>query len=128
MEPDGSHMHLLVAADEDKDRTKQSKAGFNSVVYEEEQQLNRLFRARIGMEPDAEPQQVEVPGYVTSFQIADDARIGVIETAPTTQIDDQYVNKKVNILDMATGNVRMVIETPARSTTSKSRPMRASWR
>ena len=112
--PDGSHMHLLVAAEEDKDRTKQDKAGFNSVVYEEEEQFNRLFRARIGTEPDAEPQQVEVPGYVTSFQIADNARIGVIETAPTTQIDDQYVNKKVNILDMATGDVRMVIDTPGK--------------
>lgn len=112
--PDGGHMHLLVAAEEDKDRKKQSKAGFNSVVYEEEQKLNRLFRARIGGEPDAEPQQVEVPGYVTSFQITDNARIGVIETAPTTLIDDEYVNKKVNILDMASGDVRMVIETPGK--------------
>ena len=112
--PDGSHMHLLVAAEEDKDRTAQSKAGFNSVVYEEEPQFNRLFRARIGMEPDAEPQEVSLPGYVTSFQIADDARTGVIETAPTTLIDDEYVNKKVNILDMESGTVRMVIETPGK--------------
>ena len=101
-------------AEEDKDRTAQSKAGFNSVVYEEEPQFNRLFRARIGMEPDAEPQEVSLPGYVTSFQIADDARTGVIETAPTTLIDDEYVNKKVNILDMASGDVRMVIDTPGK--------------
>ncbi|RZV98535.1 MAG: S9 family peptidase, partial [Rhodobacteraceae bacterium] len=109
--PDGSHMHLLVGPDEDSAREKESKAGFNSVVYEEEDRLNRLFRARIGAEPDAEPQEVSVPGYVTSFQIADNARIGVIETAPSTQIDDQYTSKKVNILDMATGEIRMVVET-----------------
>ncbi|QYJ07034.1 S9 family peptidase [Qipengyuania flava] len=112
--PDGSHMHLLVGAAEDKARTKERKAGFNSVVYEEEQQLTRLFRARIGMEPDAEPQQVEVPGYVTSFQISDDARIGVIESAPSTQIDDQYTSKKVHILDMASGEVVRVIDTPGK--------------
>ncbi|MBY6129561.1 S9 family peptidase [Qipengyuania aquimaris] len=109
--PSGTHMHLLVGPDEDSAREKERKAGFNSVVYEEEQQLNRLFRARIGMEVDAEPQEVTVPGYVTSFQIADNARIGVIETAPSTQIDDAYTSKKVNILDMETGDVRMVIET-----------------
>ena len=109
--PDGSHMHLLVGPDEDSAREKQRKAGFNSVVYEEEQQFNRLFRARIGTDVDAEPQQVTVPGYVTSFQIADNARIGVIQTAPSTQIDDEYTSKKVNVLDMATGTVRMVVET-----------------
>lgn len=109
--PDGSHMHLLVGTDENKDREKEKKAGFNSVVYEEEAKLNRLFRARIGGEVDAEPQEVTIPGYVTSFDIADNARIGVIETAPTTLIDDSYTSKKVNILDMATGNVRMVVET-----------------
>ena len=112
--PDGSHMHLLVGAAEDKARDSEAKAGFNSRVYEEEEQFNRLFRARIGMEADAEPQEVTVPGYVTSFDIAANSRIGVIETAPTTQIDDQYVNKRVNILDMATGNVRMVVETPGK--------------
>ncbi len=109
--PDGSHMHLLAGADEDKARESESKAGFNARVYEEEPQFNRLFRARIGGDIDAEPQQVTVPGYVSSFAIADNARIGVIETAPTTLIDDSYTSKKVNVLDMATGNVRMVIET-----------------
>ena len=112
--PDGSHMHLLVGAAENKARDSEAKAGFDSRVYEEEEQFNRLFRARIGMEADAAPQEIAVPGYVTSFDIADNARIGVIETAPTTQIDDQYVNKRVNILDMATGNVRMVVETPGK--------------
>ena len=112
--PDGSHMHLLVGSAEDKDREGEAKAGFNSRVYEEEEQFTRLFRANIGPELDPTPQQVRVPGYVTSFQIANDARIGVIETAPTTQIDDQYVNKRVNILDMATGQVRMVVETPGK--------------
>lgn len=109
--PSGNHMHLLVGPDKDSAREKESKAGFNSRVYEEEEQFNRLFRARIGTEADAEPEEVTVPGYVTSFEIADNARIGVIETAPTTQIDDQYVNKKVNILDMETGAVRMVVQT-----------------
>ncbi len=109
--PDGSHMHLLVSAEENEARDGENEAGFNSIVYEEEPQFNRLFRARIGTDMDAEPQQVTVPGYVTSFQIADNARVGVIETAPTTQIDDQYTSKKVNLLDMATGDVRMVVET-----------------
>ena len=109
--PSGTHMHLLVSADEDKAREKERKAGFNSRVYEEEDRLNRLFRATIGTEVDAAPQEISVPGYVTSFQIADNARIGVIESAPSTQIDDEYTSKKVHILDMETGAVKMVIQT-----------------
>ncbi|OBX19170.1 hypothetical protein A9995_08530 [Erythrobacter sp. QSSC1-22B] len=112
--PDGQHMHLLAGAAEDKPRASQSKAGFNAIVYEEEAQLNRLFRAAIGEMPDAEPQALAIPGYVSDFKIAPDARYGIIESAPTPQVDDSYTSKRVQVLDLASGRISAVVETPGK--------------
>ena len=112
--PDGSHMHLLASAAEDKARTAQSEAGFDAIVYEEEARLNRLFRVAIGDTIDAQPQTIAIPGYVSGFDIAPDARHAIIESAPTPQVDDSYTSKRVHILDLATGTVLRVVETPGK--------------
>jgi len=112
--PDGRHMHLLAGAAEDKPRASQSKAGFDAIVYEEEARLNRLFRAAIGETVDAEPQAIAIPGYVSAFKIAPDARYGIIESAPTPQVDDSYTAKRVHVLDLATGRIGAVVETPGK--------------
>lgn len=112
--PDGSTVYMLVGAGEDKQRTTQRKAGFNSVVYEEEASLNRVFAATVGGGVDAEPRQIEVPGYVSSFTVAPNGQTAVIETAPTPQVDDSYTSKRVNILNLGTGAVSTVVETPGK--------------
>jgi len=112
--PDGSHMHLLASAAEDKARTAQSEAGFDAIVYEEEARLNRLFRVAIGDTIDAQPQTIAIPGYVSGFDTAPDARHAIIESAPTPQVDDSYTSKRVHILDLATGTVLRVVETPGK--------------
>jgi len=112
--PDGSHMHLLVAAEEDTERKDESDAGFNAIVYEEEARLNRLFRANIGAELDAEPQQLSLSGYVSAFEIAPDARTAIVQTAPTPNVDDSYTAKRINIVDLPSGTVRAIVETPGK--------------
>ncbi len=112
--PDGSHMHLLVSAAKDDQRDEQGEGGFDAIVYEEEARLNRLFRANIGDELDAAPQETAIPGYVSAFQIAADARTGIVESAPTPNVDDSYTAKRVHIIDMPTGNVRAVVQTPGK--------------
>lgn len=112
--PDGRHLHLLAGAAEDKLRAGQSKAGFDAIVYEEEARLNRLFRAAIGETVDAEPQAIAIPGYVSAFKIAPVARYAIIESAPTPQVDDSYTAKRVHVLDLATGRIGAVVETPGK--------------
>ena len=84
--PDGSRIWMLASAEKDKAREKESKAGFNAIVYEEEAQLNRLFSASVGTEVDADPQAVSIPGYVSAFKIAPGGRTAVVDSAPTPQI------------------------------------------
>ncbi|WP_284126650.1 S9 family peptidase [Parerythrobacter aestuarii] len=112
--PDGGTLYLLVGAAEDKQRTKEKKAGFDAKVYEEEAQLPRLFAASVGTVVDESPRQIPVPGYTNAFDITPDGRTGIIQTAPSPQIDDQYTSKRVNLIDLATGEVKVVVETPGK--------------
>ncbi len=111
---DGSTIWMLAAAEKDEAREKQAKAGFDAIVYEEEARLNRLFAARVGTEVDGDPREVTIPGYVSGFHVAADGRTGVVESAPTPQIDDAYTSKRAHIIDLQTGTVRSIVETPGK--------------
>ncbi|MBA4764087.1 MAG: S9 family peptidase [Erythrobacter sp.] len=112
--PDGSRIWMLASAEKDEAREKESKAGFNAIVYEEEAQLNRLFSASVGTEVDDDPQAVSIPGYVSAFKIAPGGRTAVVDSAPTPQIDDAYTSKRAHVIDLASGQVLRVVETPGK--------------
>ena len=112
--PDGTTIWMLAGAEEDKARDKQSKAGFNAIVYEEEAKLTRLFSARVGETLDTDPKAVTIPGYVSAFRVAPDGRHAVVDSAPTPQIDDAYTSKRAHILDLTSGKVLRVVETPGK--------------
>jgi dipeptidyl aminopeptidase/acylaminoacyl peptidase len=91
--PDGTTIWMLAGAEEDKARDKQSKAGFNAIVYEEEAKLTRLFSARVG----------ETPGKLGDIEISPDgtqlsmiAGVDMNDPAETT----------LHLVDMATGQYR----------------------
>ena len=113
--PDGNMLYLLAYPAPDKEREAEDKDGFDAVVYEEESRFNRLFSARVGGdEIDEAPAEISIPGYVTSFSVTPDNRYGVIESQPTPQIDDTYTSKRVNILDLASGEVLREVATPGK--------------
>ncbi|MDC0886302.1 S9 family peptidase [Altererythrobacter sp.] len=112
--PDGSAIYMLASAAEDTQRTSEDKKGFDAVVYEEEARLNRLFVANAGMEVDAAPREIAIPGYVSSFDVAAGGTTGIVQSAPTPNVDDSYTSKRVNIIDLASGTVKAVVETPGK--------------
>lgn len=112
--PDGSRLWMLASAEADEARDDEADAGFNAIVYEEEARLNRLFSARLGEEIDEEPAAVEIPGYVSAFKVAPGGRTAVIDSAPTPLVDDSYTKKRAHVLDLTTGEVLRVIETPGK--------------
>jgi hypothetical protein len=76
--------------------------------------LTRLFSARVGDTLDTDPKAVTIPGYVSAFRVAPDGRHAVVDSAPTPQIDDAYTSKRAHILDLASGKVLRVVETPGK--------------
>ena len=111
--PDGSMVYMLVNDAGDDRRDAEQAAGFNSVVYEEEQRFNRLFVARMGEEADPAPRQITVPGYVDSFEIAPSGQWAMITSAPTPLIDDSYTSRRAHILNLADGSL-VTVETPGK--------------
>lgn len=113
--PDGATLYLLASAAPDKDRKAEAKNGFNAVVYEEEERFNRLFAAQAGGEEiDAKPREIAVSGYVTSFRLTPDGKLGIVESQPTPRIDDTYTASRVNIIDLGKGRVLREVETPGK--------------
>ncbi|MEW4449042.1 S9 family peptidase [Qipengyuania sp. JC766] len=112
--PDGTALYMLVGAEADDQRAAQRDGGFNAIVYEEEERLNRLFRANVGEEVDAEPAELTIPGYVTEMKVTADGRTGIVKSAPTPRVDDAYTLQQVNIIDLASGTVRAVVDTPGK--------------
>ncbi len=113
MSADGSTIYLLADAAKNEQRETQSKAGFNARVYEEEFQPARMFVAKIGAEVDAAPTEIVIPGFVSAFDVADNGRFAVVQTAPTPLVDDSYTKKRVNIVTLATGKV-IEVATPGK--------------
>lgn len=112
--PDGATLYLLAGAAPDETLDERRKAGFDAVVYEEEARLNRLFAARVGAEADAEPKPVTIPGYVSALQIAPGGRTAIVKSAPSPRVDDSYTSKRVHVIDLASGRVIEVVETPGK--------------
>lgn len=112
--PNGNSIFMLTTAAEDEQRTEQRKAGFNSIVYEEEARFPRLFQANISDAVDAEPREISVPGYVTAFDVTPDGLTGVLQSKPTPQIDDTYTSLRVHIIDLSNGVVKAIVPTPGK--------------
>ncbi len=112
--PDGTMLYLLAAAAPDEALDKRKEAGFDAVVYEEEAKLNRLFAARVGAEPDAAPKAIAVPGHVSAIQVAPGGKTAIVESAPSPRVDDSYTSKRVHVIDLASGRVIEVVETPGK--------------
>ncbi len=111
--PEGGTIYLLAGAAPDKAREKEDKAGFDAVVYEEEQHFNRLFSATIGDEVDEEPTELTVPGHVDSFKVSSDGSFLVLTSSPSTLVDDSLMERDPVIYDLASGTAR-TIEMPGK--------------
>ncbi|MBD2840880.1 S9 family peptidase [Erythrobacter rubeus] len=112
--PDGATIYMLTGAAEDKQREKQAGGGFNARVYEEEFRPARMFAATVGSEVDENPREIAVPGFVSAFDISPDGSFAIIDTTPTPLVDDSFTKKRVNIIDLSTGNVRAEVATPGK--------------
>ena len=117
--PDGATLYLLASPAKDERREAEAKAGFTAEIYEEEWRTNRLFAARItgrggSKDLDKHPRAIPLTGHATAIQIAADGRTAILTTAPTPSVDDSYTRQRVAVLDLASGRIGRVIETPGK--------------
>ncbi|WP_164118264.1 S9 family peptidase [Sphingorhabdus sp. Alg239-R122] len=111
--PDSRTLYLRVGAAKDKKRKTESKAGFNAVIYEEEQKFSRLFAADT-MGGEGEPRAINVEGQISGMRVSPDGRWLAVSSAPTTQVDDSLTSTRVHIINAANGTRRAVVATPGK--------------
>ncbi len=112
--PDGLSVVLLAGPAPDKDRKREADLGFDAEVYEEEQRFNRVFVAALASgEVDKDPRELEMPGHVDEIDLAPDGSFLVVTASPTTLVDDSLISRKPYIIDLASGETR-VVDTPGK--------------
>lgn len=112
--PDSRTVYLMAGAATDKARKKESKAGFNARIYEEEQKFKRLFAADTGADENAEPREIAFKGEPSAMRVSPDGRWLAVAAAPTTQVDDSLTSTRVHIIDAASGDLKSLVETPGK--------------
>lgn len=110
--PDGRRVVCIASPPKDEAREARVKKGFKQEVYEEEGRNSRLWVATL--DDSAEPRELAFEGHPRDVRWSPvDDRLMVAWT-PTTATDEDYVAKRVVILDAADGKVRARIDNPGK--------------
>lgn len=102
--PDGRRLAFLAVESDSDVVKKQREKGFTQQVYEEDWKPVRLWLARPG-EEGATPSKVELEGSASELSWSPDGSKLALALAPTPGVDDDYMRRRVHILDAADGRV-----------------------
>jgi dipeptidyl aminopeptidase/acylaminoacyl peptidase len=110
--PDGVRVALIVAAPKDEEREAWKKKGFKQEIYEEDADPSRVWIATL--DGSAEARELVFEGHPRDVRWSPvDDRL-LLAWTPTTLVDDDYVRKRVAVVDAASGEVRARIENPGK--------------
>jgi dipeptidyl aminopeptidase/acylaminoacyl peptidase len=112
LSPDGREVACLAAAPKDARREAQREKGFKQEIYEEDGRASGLWVARL--DGSAPPRRLAFDGHPRAVHWSPrDARLLVVWT-PSTRVDEEMMQKRVAVLDGASGAVLARIENPGK--------------
>ncbi len=100
----GGRVAFLAAEPEPKAKAELKKKGFNQIVYEEDYKQVKVWLGRLD-DPDAKPKPLELPGSASELRWSPEGSRLAVALAPTPGVDDQFMRRKVHILDAESGKV-----------------------
>ncbi len=109
LSPDGKFVAFISSDPAPEDEEKLKEQGFNQEVYEES---FRPTRVRIALIGDAEtpPRALELAGFPSELHWAPRGNLLALALAPTPLVDDDFMERKVHVVDAETGKVVARIE------------------
>lgn len=111
LHPDGKRVVVVASEPESAERKKLREQGFVQEIYEEDLRASRPWVGNLFDE--ARPEKLDVEGHVSGVQWSPvDDRIA-LTVAPTPLVDDDYVRKRVRIVDLK-GKTLAQIENPGK--------------
>lgn len=124
--PDGRRVAFVADEPKSKARAEREEQGYEQRVQDEDWQRRRVFLAelppRTAPLPDpslppprpAEPRALEVEDAVFAVRWTPDGTRLVLSVAPRPLIDDEYMLRRVRVVDATTGAVRARFDNPGK--------------
>lgn len=100
----GERVALLTTAPWPKSRETHEKQGFKPEVYEEDWRAGEIWIAELAQQA-TEPRQIELDAHASGCVWSPDGSALAVYVAPTSLVDHSYVEKRVWIIDAASGEV-----------------------
>jgi dipeptidyl aminopeptidase/acylaminoacyl peptidase len=101
--PDEKRVAFL-AQEPEPERTKKAKEkGFDAEIYEEQLRFTRVWIAELG--GDAKPKPLQIEGNASELSWSPNGNLLGLAIAPTPLVDDEYMSKRVRVVDADTGAI-----------------------
>ena len=110
--PDGKRVAFLATAALSKDEKDLRDKGFTQEIYEEDGRLTRVWVADISN--GSKPKLVDVKGSASEIQWCPVGDQLALALASTSQVDDNYMNRLVYVVNSLTGAVDSKLDLPAK--------------
>jgi dipeptidyl aminopeptidase/acylaminoacyl peptidase len=124
--PDGSTVAFIAAEPEAEARTKAREAGFTQEIFEEDWAPTRVWLAPLPavaptvVDPAAvtgaaaEPRALALDGSAFHVRFSPDGARLAVDLAPRPLVDDEYMERRVHVVDAATGEVVARLDNPGK--------------
>ncbi len=124
--PDGATVAFVAAEPEAEARTKAREAGFTQEVFEEDWAPARVWLAPLpafapavadpaaAAGPPAEPRALALDGSAFHVRWSPDGALLAVDLAPRPLVDDEYMHRRVHVVEAATGAVTARLDNPGK--------------
>lgn len=110
--PDGKRVAFLATAAVPKEEKDLRDKGFTQEIYEEDGRLTRAWVADISN--GSKPKLVDVKGSASEIQWCPVGDQLALALANTPQVDDNYMNRLVHVVNSQTGAIESKLDLPAK--------------
>jgi dipeptidyl aminopeptidase/acylaminoacyl peptidase len=124
--PDGGTLAFVAAEPEGEAREKRQEAGYTEEVFEEDWRPTRAWLVPMPAftpppadpsVPDREPEEpraLPIEGSISHVRFSPDGALLAVDVAPTPLVDDEYMHRRVHVVEAATGEVRARLDNPGK--------------
>jgi len=124
--PDGATVAFVAAEPEDEVRKKAREAGYSQEVFEEDWAPARVWLAPMPafappvvdpaspVPPPVEPRALPLAGSAFNVRWSPDGSRLAVDLAPTPLVDDEYMHRRVHIVDASTGELVARLANPGK--------------
>jgi len=111
--PTGRLVAFLAKEKEDETRKTLREKGFTAEVYEEEERPVRVWIAERSS-PEKEAAALDLPGSASELHWDASGDRLALALAPTPRIDDEYMRRKIHVVEVSRGRIVATIENPGK--------------